>query len=81
MGIDALDLSFRLEKRLGITISQPEAIATFFDTVGTIHRYLVAKLNGECRSVPKIGTAVHGSGQGGQSDCRSLATHLVAGLE
>ncbi len=54
MGIDALDLSFRLEKRLGITTSQPEAIATFFDTVGTLHRYLVAKLNGECRSVPKM---------------------------
>jgi acyl carrier protein len=52
MGIDALDLVFRLEKRLGITISRHEVIATFFDTVGTIHRHLVAKLNGECLSVP-----------------------------
>ncbi len=54
MGIDALDLVFRLEKRLGITISRHEAAATLFDTVGTIHRFLVAKLNGECRSVPKM---------------------------
>jgi acyl carrier protein len=54
MGLDALDLTFRLEKRLGITIHQPEGFATFFDTVGTIHRYLVAKLNGECLSVPKM---------------------------
>jgi acyl carrier protein len=52
MGIDALDLVFRLEKRLGITISRHEAIATLFDTVGTIQHFLVAKLNGECRSVP-----------------------------
>ncbi len=54
MGIDALDLVFRLEKRLGITISRHEAVATVFDTVGTFHRYLVAKLNGEYLSVPKM---------------------------
>lgn len=54
MGLDALDLTFRLERRLGITIHQPEGFATFFDTVGTVHRYLVAKLNGECLSVPKM---------------------------
>jgi acyl carrier protein len=54
MGIDALDLVFRLEKRLGITISRHEAVATVFDTVGTFHRHLVAKLNGECRCVPKM---------------------------
>ncbi len=54
MGIDALDLAFRLEKRFGITISRDEGIAVLFDTPGTIHRYLVAKLAGEYQRTPKI---------------------------
>ncbi len=54
MGIDLLDLTFRLEKRLGIRISQAEAIAGVFNTAGTLHRYLVAKLRGEYQQVPRI---------------------------
>lgn len=54
MGIDALDLTFRLEKQLDIKISRPEGIAVLFDTAGTIHRYLVSKLQGEYRQVPRI---------------------------
>jgi acyl carrier protein len=54
MGIDALDLTFRLEKRLGIKISQAEAVAGVFNTAGTLHRYLVAKVQGEYRKVPRI---------------------------
>jgi len=54
MGIDALDLTFRLEKRLGIKISWAEGIAVLFDTAGTIHRYLVSKLRGGYRQVPRI---------------------------
>jgi hypothetical protein len=54
MGIDALDLTFRLEKRLGIEISQAEGVAVIFDTAGTIHRFLVAKLRGDYRQAPRI---------------------------
>jgi acyl carrier protein len=54
MGMDALDLTFRLEKQLGIKISRAEGIAVLFDTAGTIHRYLVSKLQGEYRQVPRI---------------------------
>jgi acyl carrier protein len=54
MGIDALDLTFRLEKQLDIKISQAEGFAVLFDTAGTIHRYLVSKLRGEYRQVPRI---------------------------
>jgi acyl carrier protein len=54
MGLDALDLCFRLEKKFGITIRRDEAIAVFFTTPGTIHRHLMAKLNGECQKVPAI---------------------------
>lgn len=54
MGIDALDLTFRLEKRLGIKISWAEAVAGVFNTAGTLHGYLVAKLQGEYRELPRI---------------------------
>ncbi|MDZ7616247.1 MAG: acyl carrier protein [Patescibacteria group bacterium] len=54
MGLDALDLVFRLEKRFGIKISHVEGYAVLFDTVGTIHRYLVAKLHGEYPQTPRI---------------------------
>jgi len=54
MGMDALDLTFRLEKQLGIKISQAEGIAVLFDTAGTIHRYLISKLQGEYQQVPRI---------------------------
>ena len=54
MGIDALDLAFRLEKRFGITISRAECFAVLFDTPGTIHRYLVRKLAGEYRQTPNV---------------------------
>jgi len=54
MGLDALDLAFRLEKRLGIKISRAEGQAILFDTAGTIHRYLVAKLQGEYQQAPRI---------------------------
>ena len=54
MGIDALDLTFRLEKRLGIKISTAEGVAGVFNTAGTIHRYLVAKVQGESRQLPRI---------------------------
>ena len=54
MGMDALDLVFRLEKRLGITITRAEAIASCFNTAGDIHRYLVAKLRSECGQVPRM---------------------------
>ena len=55
MGLDALDLTFRLEKQLGIQIGQAEGIAVLFGTAGNIHRYLVCKLQGEHREVPRIG--------------------------
>lgn len=54
MGLDALDLMFRLEKRFGIKISQAERFAVLFDTAGTIHRYLIAKLHGEYQEVPHV---------------------------
>lgn len=54
MGIDALDLVFRLEKRFGITISRDEAQASCFHTVGDIHRYLISKLRNEVQHVPNI---------------------------
>ena len=54
MGLDALDLVFRLEKRFGIKIDRNEAFAVVFDTAGTIHRYLVAKLQGEYQKAPRM---------------------------
>ena len=54
MGIDALDLAFRLEKRFGVVITRDEAYAALFHTVGHLQRNLVAKLNGKCRDVPRI---------------------------
>lgn len=44
MGIDALDLAFRLEKSFGIDITRNEAYVALFHTVGNLHRYLVDKL-------------------------------------
>lgn len=52
MGLDAADLVFRLEKRFGLTITKTEARAVLFDRVGTVHRYLIAKLRGEYRAAP-----------------------------
>jgi acyl carrier protein len=52
MGIDALDLSFRLEKTFGIKIGRDEAHFVFSDTLRTIHRHLTAKLRGRCQRVP-----------------------------
>lgn len=54
MGLDPLDLIFRLEKRFGIEINRAEGLAVLFDTAGTLHRHLVAKLRGECHEVPEI---------------------------
>lgn len=54
MGIDALDLVFRLEKRFGFTIGRDEAQASCFNTVRDIHRYLIAKLRNEARTVPNL---------------------------
>jgi hypothetical protein len=54
MGLDALDLVFRLEKRLGVKISQAEGMAVLFNTAGTIHRYLVAKVQSEYRQAPHV---------------------------
>ena len=54
MGLEAIDLAFRLEKRLGIKIEHTEGIAVFFDTAGTIHHYLVGKLRGENRKAPRL---------------------------
>ena len=54
MGLDALDLAFRLEKRFGIVITRDEAYAALFHTAGTTHRYLVAKLDGTYRNAPRI---------------------------
>ena len=53
MGLDGLDLRFRLERRLGIKIAYTEALAAF-QTVRTLHRYLVAKVHGELREIPNI---------------------------
>jgi acyl carrier protein len=54
MGLDAIDLCCSLEKRLGITIPVQEGVAVFFDTPQTLHRYLVAKVEGTCREVADI---------------------------
>jgi acyl carrier protein len=54
MGIDALDLVFRLEKRFGINIGRDEAMASWLQTAGDIHRYLIAKLRNEAGTVPNI---------------------------
>jgi acyl carrier protein len=54
MGLDPLDLIFRLEKRFDIEIRRAEGLAVLFDTAGTLHRHLVAKLRGECHKVPEI---------------------------
>ena len=53
MGLDALDLCFRLEKRLGIKIPQAEGYA-FAATVGNLHRYLMDKLHGVDRDLPVL---------------------------
>ncbi len=53
MGLDAIDLCFCLEKQFGIKIGHDEAAAVF-DTPGTLHRYLMAKLRGKCKTVPSI---------------------------
>ena len=53
MGLDALDLCFRLEKRLGIIIPQAEG-QPFASTVGNLHQYLMDKLNGVDRDVPVL---------------------------
>jgi acyl carrier protein len=52
MGIDALDLSFRLEKTFGIKISYEEGFVAFTGTAATLRRYLIAKLSGKCHRVP-----------------------------
>lgn len=54
MGLESLDLTFRLEKRFDIEIRQTEGMAVLFDTAGTLHRHLVARLRGECRKVPEV---------------------------
>jgi hypothetical protein len=54
MGLDALDLCFRLEKKFGIKIPLEEGLAAFFDTPTTLHHYLVAKVKGECREIPAV---------------------------
>ncbi len=54
MGLDALDLVFCLEKQLGIEIRSEEGLAVLFGTAGDIHRYLMAKVQGESRQVPRI---------------------------
>ena len=53
MGLDALDLCFRLEKRLGIIIPQAEG-QPFASTVGNLHQYLMDKLNGVDRDMPVL---------------------------
>ena len=52
MGLDALDLCFRLEKKFGLSIKRDEAVAVLFTTPGTIHRHLLAKLSGQVETVP-----------------------------
>ena len=54
MGLDSLDLMFRLEKRLGITIGRDEGYVVLFGTVGALHRYLVTKLRREHQEIPRI---------------------------
>jgi len=54
MGLESLDLIFRLEKRFGIDIPNDEGLAVMFATAGNIHRYLVAKLNGQYQEVPYL---------------------------
>lgn len=54
MGLDMLDLIFRVEKQFGIRISQAEGMAVFGGTAGMIHRYLVARLKGEYQETPDI---------------------------
>lgn len=53
MGLDAIELIFRLEKELGVKIPKDEVAGAFF-TAGTVHRYLVAKLHGKHQEVPDI---------------------------
>jgi acyl carrier protein len=52
MGVDALDLKFRLEKKFGIKIGYEEGFVAFTGTAATLHRYLMANLSGECHRVP-----------------------------
>jgi acyl carrier protein len=53
MGLDALDLVFRLEKRLGIKIPADEFFAVFI-TPRKLHDYLMAKLNGNLGGIPSL---------------------------
>lgn len=53
MGLDGLDLTFRIEKRLGINIHYAEALVAF-RTAGMLHQYLVAKLHGKLHDIPDI---------------------------
>jgi acyl carrier protein len=53
MGLDAMDIAFRLEKRLGIIIPPTEGHA-FASTVENLHRYLMDKLNGVDRDLPVL---------------------------
>jgi len=55
MGIDGLDLKYRLENRLGIRIEQAELFIAFH-TVDTLYRCLVAKVRGGQQQIPDIET-------------------------
>jgi len=55
MGIDGLDLKYRLENRLGIRFEQAELFIAFH-TVDTLYRCLVAKVRGGQQHVPDIET-------------------------
>jgi len=72
MGLEGLDLCFRLEKQFGIEITPAEGAAVLYDTPGAIHRYLMAKLHGEYRATPaveplwvEVGKAVNRTRDGG----------------
>lgn len=51
MGVDVLDLVFRLEKKFGLKIPAEECVV-FFETPRKIHGYLMAKINGELLEIP-----------------------------
>lgn len=55
MGLEIVDLVFRLEKRFGIRLDRDLDIEHLGDTAGRVHRLVMSKLLGQ--SLPRVGLA------------------------
>lgn len=53
MGIDPVDIAFRIRKQLGVELTQDECVF-MCDTAGWLHQMLCAKLDGRRPAVPDL---------------------------